>query len=231
MLRALLPPLILGVAGAAALIALAVWQMNRLAWKEGLIAGIEARMAAAPVGLPAEPDPERDALLRVEVEGTLLGPEIHVLSAIRELGPGFRIVAALEVAGRDGSRRIMADLGFVPERMKDPAARSGAGTAVQLTGFLHWPDETDGYTPEPDLGSAIWFAREVDAMAAALGTEPVLVTAERHDLGEWPLPRPPGADMPNNHLQYALTWALMALVWIVMSAVWVRARLRERSGG
>ena len=46
-------PIVIGVIGTAILLMLGAWQVQRLSWKEGLIAGIEARMAADPVPLPA----------------------------------------------------------------------------------------------------------------------------------------------------------------------------------
>ena len=42
--------LIVGLGGAAILIWLGVWQIQRLAWKEAIIADINTRIAAAPVG-------------------------------------------------------------------------------------------------------------------------------------------------------------------------------------
>ena len=44
--------LIVGLGGAAILIWLGVWQIQRLAWKEAIIADINTRIAAAPVDLP-----------------------------------------------------------------------------------------------------------------------------------------------------------------------------------
>ena len=222
----LLAPLALGLSGTLVLVWLCQWQLDRLVWKQGLITGIEARMEAAPVPVPEAPEAARDSLLRVTLRGDLSGEELHVLTATKADGPGFRVIAAVT---EDGSgRRLMVDLGYVPERLKEPGSQRAGETAI--TGFLHWPDEADDYTPDPDLDRGIWFARDVTAMAAALGTDPILVTAAGHDLGLWPAPRPPGVDLPNNHLQYALTWGAMAAVWAVMSLIWARQRWREPPG-
>ena len=51
-MRRILPLLIFGLAGLALLVGLGIWQVQRLAWKEGVLAEIEARISAAPVGLP-----------------------------------------------------------------------------------------------------------------------------------------------------------------------------------
>lgn len=225
MLRRIAVPVLIGVVGCAILIALGTWQLRRLEWKEAILAEIDARIAAAPVDLPVAVDPAADRYLPVTVSGVLGGQEVHVLTSVKDVGPGYRVISALT----SGDRRVMVDLGFVPEADKD---LSRMAEAVTVTGNLHWPDETDGWTPEPDAGRGIWFARDVAAMAEALGTEPVLVVARDvsgavsgADLGVTVLPID-SAGIPNDHLNYAITWFSLAVVWAVMAGalVWRAAR-------
>ena len=223
---------IFGVAGVAVLLGLGAWQVQRLAWKEALIARLEQRLAADPVALPVRPDPVRDAFLRVRVTGRIGGRigggEVHVLTSLIPYGPGFRVIVPLTdtTAGASG-RVVLVDLGYLPEAMKDAGARRGG--PVEVVGALYWPDETDAFTPEPDRAANIWFARDLGPMAEALGTEPLLIVAESHGGlaggGEWPKPLRLGVSLVNNHLQYAITWFSLALIWAVMSAMLVR---RER---
>ncbi|MEL6267175.1 MAG: SURF1 family cytochrome oxidase biogenesis protein, partial [Pseudomonadota bacterium] len=72
-LRRLAAPAILGVAGTATLVALCLWQLDRLDWKLGLIAALEARLSADPVALPAAPTAEADEFRRVVVTGRFDG--------------------------------------------------------------------------------------------------------------------------------------------------------------
>ncbi len=215
--------IIFGVAGVAVLIGLGAWQVKRLAWKEALIARLEQRLAADPVALPSAPDPVRDAFLRVRVSGRIGGRELHVLTSLIPYGPGFRVIVPLTAATT--GRVVLADLGYVPEAAKDAAARPAG--PVEVVGALYWPDETDGFTPAPDRAANIWFARDLAPMAEALGTEPLLIVAEQHGGGEWPKPLRLGVSLVNNHLQYAITWFLLALAWEVMSALLVQ-RERDR---
>lgn len=236
--RSAIAPIVIGVVGTAILLFLGTWQVQRLDWKQGLISEIEVRMVAAPVALPAAVAPERDNLLRVAVNGRLAREELHVLHSIKLLGPGFRVIAPMELAPEGGgpARRIMVDLGFVPEDRKALQTRPNSvrlterGYTDEVVGFLNWPMESDGYTPEPDLDKGIWFARDVVAMAAELKTEPLLIVAERHPDGDWPRALPPGVDLPNRHLEYAATWFMLALVWSMMSIIWLRAELRKPRG-
>ncbi|MEO0682893.1 MAG: SURF1 family protein, partial [Pseudomonadota bacterium] len=104
-------------------------------------------------------------------------------------------------------------------------APRGGGPA-QVSGALLWPDETDGFTPEPDAERGIWFAREVYAMALALDAKPVFIVAEQ-STGEGLRPVPVTVNLPNDHLQYAITWFSLAAIWAVMSAVLLTRVLRR----
>src|SRR5690606_33258806 len=104
-----------GSVGVAILLALGFWQVQRLGEKRALIAEIEARLAAAPSAVPAEPDPDRDRLLRVTVRGQVGSEELHVLTSQRPWGAGYRIISPLTL--EDG-RRVLLDLGYVPQEMK-----------------------------------------------------------------------------------------------------------------
>jgi surfeit locus 1 family protein len=213
-MRRLAVPLLVGLLGAAVLISLGVWQMQRLVWKEALLADLAARISGPPGNLPVQPDPERDKYAPVAASGVLMGPELHVLVGIKDLGAGYRLIQPFDVAGR----HIMVDRGFIA---LDTADAPRPGGAARLTGNLHWPDEVDGYTPDPDLEKNIWFARDVPTMAAQLGTEPVLLVVRSQEGGDTtgitPLPVG-GANIPNDHLQYAVTWFSLAFIWLTMTA-------------
>lgn len=210
---------IVGVGGVAILVALGVWQVQRLGWKEAVLADIEARIAADPVTLPATPEPERDAYLPVTATGNWQAGYLRVLVSQKQVGAGYRIIRPLVTV--DGA--ILVDLGFVRTAEAD-ALRFEEGGPVTVVGNLQWPRETDGFTPAPDREGNIWFARDVAAMAEALGTRPVLLV--RREAGQpagpiSPLPVDTAA-IPNDHLQYALTWFSLAAIWGGMTLYFLR---------
>ena len=174
--------LIFGLAGLAVLVSLGVWQVQRLAWKQGVLSEIESRISADPVALPQQPSEGADKYLPVVVERELEPGEIHVLVSVKQVGAGYRIIQSFSTQGRT----ILVDRGFVPTTAKQTDRLTGP---IQITGNLHWPDEIDSYTPEPDIYANIWFARDVPNLAAALGAEPVLLIARSQtDPGITPLP-------------------------------------------
>lgn len=221
MSRRMILPLLFGLVGAAILIGLGTWQVQRLQWKQGLIATAEAKIAMPAVALPAQPDPVADRYLSVTVQGRFLGPEAHVLTSIQGQGPGFLVIAAYQT---DDGRRILVDRGFVPETAKT-APRPPREVAV--TGNLNWPDDVNSATPPPDEGRGIWFGRDVTAMASALGTEPLMLIA-RSDTGDGVQAQPVSATFRNDHLGYAITWFSLAVVWLGMTVSYLW-RIRRRN--
>ena len=214
-MRRLIFPLFLGLGGAAVLVALCVWQVQRLQGKQAMLAEIAARLEQPAGALPAAPSAEADRHAPVAVAGRFGTGAVHVLTSQRRGGPGYLVVQAFET---EAGRRILVDRGYVPEA--DKAAGFDQGP-VTVTGHLAWPRETDMFTPEPNLARNIWFARDVDAMAAALDTEPVLVVAAVPTGDPAPRPVPVGIDVPNNHLTYAITWGTLAVFWLAMTGVLV----------
>lgn len=208
-------PLILGLGGCAILLSLGFWQLRRLEWKETMLAKIEAQIAGASQELPAAGTPTEPLKYQpVQMSGGTTGQEILVLSGQKGVGAGYEVIAAFETGE---GRRVLLDRGFIREEGRAAARPS---TALIVTGNLHWPTETDSYTPAPDAKTGIWFARDVPAMAAALGTEPIMVVASTLE-GDAQGVEPRAitiSGVPNDHLNYAITWFSLAIVWAGMTA-------------
>lgn len=223
--RRLIAPLIFGIAGVAVLLSLGAWQMRRLEWKLGLIAAIEARIHEEPVALPLAPDPEADRFLPVTVQGAYTGENVQVLSSRPGSGPGADIIAVLET---DSGRRVLVDRGFAADAQRRTLALAAEG--VTVTGNLIWPRDAGASTPPPDARTGLWFARAPGPIAAALGTEPLMIAARTDAAVPGLIPRPvTGADLRNDHLGYAITWFLLAAVWAGMTAFLLWRIRREKA--
>jgi surfeit locus 1 family protein len=222
MIRRLVIPLMFGAIGVGILLGLGFWQLSRLAQKEAYLADLAARIDAAPVALPGAPDPVADKFLPVITTGTFTGEALSVLVSRKQIGAGVRIIEAFDT---DTGRRILIDRGFVAEA--DRGADHTA-TATEVTGNLHWPEETDSFTPAPDAEAGLWFARDVTAMAQTLGTDPVLVVARSETGGGVEPLAVDTSGTPNDHMEYAITWFSLAAVWAGMTALFVW-RIRRRA--
>ncbi|MBN8293179.1 SURF1 family protein [Rhodobacter sp. NTK016B] len=205
---------IFGIAGVAILLWLGFWQLNRLEWKLDLIERIETRIHNDPVLVPADATPDDDRYLPVIVQGRYTGEYANVLSSQREAGPGVRIIAVLET---ETGRRLLVDRGFVRESQRDAYVAQADG--VTVIGNLDWPGDRDSFTPDPDEGRNLYFARDPLPIAEALDAEPLLIVAREDSAAAPPLMTDPisGAALKNDHLEYALTWFMLATVWAVMT--------------
>lgn len=223
MLRKIAFPLILGIVGCGILLRLGLWQMDRLEWKEAILADIAARLTAAPRELSLDLTEARDEYTRVTLTGTPTGEELHVLDSGTAAGTGYRAIASVGT----GIGTVLVDLGLIA---LDNKAAIPLTQEMQITGTLLWPDDQNSSTPEPDLAANIWFARNVDTMSAHLGTLPLMVIASQTSPADprvTPLPVTT-TGIKNDHLEYAITWFLLALVWAIMSLYLIRRTLRPK---
>ncbi|MCC6982170.1 MAG: SURF1 family protein [Bauldia sp.] len=245
-LRSLLAPGIATLAGLAILIGLGTWQLQRLAWKNELIATVDARLAAEPIAAPppaAWAGLDLDALdyQPVTVTGRFLHDrEAHVFIGLTQPrgplgGPGYFILTPLETA--DGWT-VIVNRGFVPQDRKDPATRAEGQVSgeVNVTGLLRRPELRNPFTPADEPDRNMWFTRDPAAIAAAVvpGAEAAPYTIDAAYDPAQPGGIPQGGEsvvsFPNNHLMYALTWYGLGLVLVVVFIAFARGRLRGADG-
>lgn len=241
--RRLLGPALVSLAGVAILVALGLWQLDRMAWKRDLIATLTERLAAEPVALPpvaAWPGLSRadDEFRRVRVTGELLHDREALVYAIGSglrtatRGLGYLVFTPLAL---DGGRLVMVNRGYVPDADKAPEARpAGQLTGpVEIVGVMRWPETRPMFAPGDDPTRNIWFVRDPVAIAASKGIEVAPFYLEQES------PAAPGGlpqvgrlqpNLPNNHLQYALTWFSLALALTVIFFVWAFGRRRKVEG-
>ena len=216
---------VFSLAGTAVLLWLGNWQLDRLAWKQTVLEQIDQRIAAPAVPVPLTPVPSADTYLPVFAEGRFGQEYIRVLVSQKRIGAGYRVISAFKTEGR----RILVDRGFID---LSNSSDIQADQAVVVQGNLHWPDEVDGFTPAPDLEKNIWFARDVRALSEALQTQPILIVASQispPDQNIKPLEIDSSA-IPNDHLQYAVTWFSLAAIWIMMSGAFLWRSRKKKKG-
>lgn len=225
--------LILGIAGIAILLALGTWQVKRLAWKEGLLAAIAERTHSGPRPLA---DIERQfaetgdvEYWPVEAEGMFdQAKERHFL-ATYDGASGFYVYTPLRLA--DG-RFVLVNRGFVPYDRKDPAKRPQGQVAgpVEIVGLARNPlvEKPSSMVPDNDPAKNIFYWKDRDVMAATAGLPagagivPIFIDADNSpNAGGLPVGGVTIIDLPNNHLQYAVTWYGLALALLGVLLVWL----------
>ena len=210
-------------------VALGLWQLERLQWKRGLIAQREAAVAAAPARPPQTLAEARALEFHpVAVDGVLLNDKEAYLNATGpQGGAGFHVFTPL----RDASGRIVfVNRGFVPVERRDPATRPQGqfAGAVHLRGLLRLPPEQkpSWFIPYNRADLNYWFWIDLPAMAAAdhldtANVAPFYIDADATpNPGGWPQGGTTPLALPNNHLQYAITWFSLAVAALVIYVVY-----------
>jgi surfeit locus 1 family protein len=229
-------------AGVAILIGLGVWQLDRKVWKENLIATLNTRLARAPEDLPPRENWTRltaqtDEFTRVTFPAEFLqGEEAWVYTAGSAFrpdvqGPGYWVFAPARLAG--GSI-VVVDRGFVPYDRKEPATRTQgtpSGT-IEIIGVLRWPETRGTFTPDDDPKTNVWYLRDQKAIAAAKkwdAAAPFYIEQEQPPPpGGLPKPGKLTVSLPDDHLQYALTWFALALGLAGVYVTWLAGGLRRK---
>ena len=215
--------LVIGVVGVGVLLWLGSWQVQRLIWKQDLLARIDAEIGATPIALQEALAPEFRRYAPVTVTGTFSTGHIRMLASRKTTGPVHRIIRPFAT---EGQGTVLVDTGWQRDGATVPEV---APNPITIIGNLDNPIEADRFTPAPDLDANLWFARDVSAMAVALDTRPVLIVlrdAPDTELGVTPWPVDT-AGIPNDHLQYAITWFSLAAIWLIMTLYFIRPSRRN----
>lgn len=245
--RGLLLPAVAAVAAFAILIGLGTWQLERLAWKEALLARVEARVHAPAVPLPppgawAGLSREADEYRHVAVRGTFdHGREALVFTVRGEdaagpfKGQGYLVVTPLV---RPDGPPILVNRGFVPADRRDPSTRAeGQVTGeVEVTGLLRLPEEASWFVPANDPARGAFYRMDPAGIAAAKGLPDAAPFVVDADAAPVPGGLPDGGGtriaFPNRHLEYALTWygLAAALLGVCAALLWSRRKAGREDG-
>ena len=232
----LVGPSFLALPVLAVLLGLGSWQLQRLAWKNGVLAELAAAQAAPPVPAPADPAsyapitatgrfrPGAEAFLGIEVRGPVLGGSL------------------IAVLDREGAPPLLVDRGWAPfegGRVERPDG------VVQLTGYARPPERRAFMAAKDDPAARRFYSFDPAIIARSLGAPDALPYALTVILpgpppapgGLGATPAPARATLPdpatgfpapaNPHLGYALTWFGLAAGWIAIFGLWAARRLQD----
>ena len=217
----------------AILIALGSWQLQRLTWKQNVLTQIEALQAApaqplAPVLARVGDGTDADfTRVKVTCPGLAQAPFVE-LYTLRDGQAGVRLMSACRIDGGPYSS-VLVDRGYIADTLSArPPVDPADTTPVELVGVLRQPEPGNTFSPPNTPGR--WYTRDVAGMAAALKAPrpaPLVIMAETATNPDWKglIPAPIPTDIPNRHLEYALTWyGLAAALLGVYAAMLFRRR-------
>ena len=221
---------------------LGFWQLQRRVEKHALIAALDERLALAPAPLPSPGQWSRltaskDEFRRVTFTATYAHlPDAMVYasgSAVRQdiSGPGTWAFVPARLASDE---TVVVNAGFVENTMQERAVEDRAvarlvnDQPVVLSGYLRFPEAGGLLTPAENRDKRLWFARDVPAMAKALGwgdVAPFYIDLESPvPANGIPKPGPLTVHLKDDHMQYAITWFTLAGAVAIAFGVWLRRK-------
>lgn len=220
--RPTLWPTLFSVPAVIALLALGTWQVERLHWKEALIDRLQERSTLEAAPLPAWIDDlEAYEYRRVQVRGTYLhDKEFYLVNRSLRGKPGLNVVTLLKRS--DGSGHVLVNRGWVPFDRRDPASRAAGQIKgeVAVEGIVRLAKGPGLFTPENEPHNNTWFYIDPSSMTVSAGLPPLqryyVLAGDRSVPGGLPVGHQWRVDLPNDHLEYAITWFALALALIVI---------------
>lgn len=213
----------------AALMALGIWQIQRLHWKLNLIAMVNHRLTAAPISLSEALalGPARARYHKVALRGRFdNAQESYLFTTGPDGKPVYHVLTPFLLSS---GKAVIVDRGYIPMTLKDPARRPDGELAGprRIIGIWREPDSPGWFTPAPDKKRRVWYVRDVTAIAKADGVRlaaPVVLEADATpNPGGWPKGGQTVVHFRNEHLQYAITWFALAAGLILVYLTYHRS--------
>ena len=213
---------------------LGVWQMERREWKLDILQRISTNQAAPPMTLDEllSGTPLRHEYGRVKVAGTFEhGKEFFLAARSLKNKVGIQVIVPLKT---DDGRIVLFDRGWVPDRNAATQAATQSTGRVELTGIVRRSQIRARFAPENAPEKNVWFQADVPLMRKMAGAPPdpkldtfFLDADATPNPGGLPVGGQTRLEIPNDHLQYAITWFLLALalVGVYLAYHWEEGRL------
>lgn len=228
------PVILATLAGLVILVTLGVWQVQRLAWKEALLAQLAANTAAPPVDLSTAFNMARAGsnveFARVRFTGTYRNDATIKMLSSYQGGQGWTILTPASGEGW----AVIVDRGKLPgQRLENFDRPQGP---QEIEGVLRAHDFGQGtFDPANEPTANMWYWWDVPAMIASSGLPPdlrpfpfVVQLLPRSTTAEFPRPDEPKADLANNHLGYAITWFGLAATLLGVAGFYIFDLRRRR---
>jgi len=227
-------PTLITLPAVALTFGLGVWQLQRLAWKENLIAERRARIAQPVLQtLPATLQSEKLLFRRAQFTGQFLHDKEMFRPARSWLNGslGVQVITPFKLAS---GGMLLVNRGWVPKVRQNPETRRDGQVKgkVTLVGVIRTPARLGYFVPDNDPAQNTWFRLNVAQMAAHAGMKdvrPYYVDLVDDGPGGWPKGAQTRVTARNSHLEYAITWFSMSLIGLIIYVLWHR-RYRPAPG-
>jgi surfeit locus 1 family protein len=219
-------PTLFTIPAVIVLLFLGSWQVQRLQWKNNLLATINEKLAIPMLDFPSKVENFSDVEYRkVRVKGEFLhDKEVYLFVGAKEFKGklGYDILTPLKRA--DGSV-VLVDRGWVPYENRLPETRPETLTKgeVEVEGMVHKGETQKRFTPANEVDKNLWFWIDIPAIEKYTGTDlqNMYIRALKKDESNMlPIAGDAVIRQRNDHLQYAITWYALAFILVVIYGIY-----------
>ena len=209
------------------LIILGSWQVQRLSWKSDLISNYNNNFQQAPITVKELlKDRKNNKFRRTVIYGEYdHANEIQIIGKTYEGNAGFHIITPFIL---ENNEIIYINRGWVPKKYADKKTRkfSLLEDKVRVVGLVRLPQKKGYFVPENEPENGFWFTiipEELNRHLNIIGEKEFYIDELNIDEKlKLPMPANGKVQVPNNHLQYAITWYSLALGLLIVYFAWHR---------
>ncbi len=220
-------PTLIALPAVAFTFGLGLWQVQRLAWKETLIAERQSRMTLPVLRkLPVNLESEQLLFRRVRFTGQFLQDRemYHPARSLLAGAIGVQVITPFRLV--DGGV-LLVNRGWVPKVRQNPETRRDGQVQgdVTLVGVIRMPARAGYFVPENDPVQNVWFRINISQMAMHADIKdmrPYYVDLVDDAPGGWPKGGQTRVTVRNSHLEYAITWFSISLTGLIIYVLWHR---------
>ena len=206
-------PLFAFIVALSILLGLSGWQIKRLNWKTDLISQRISSFESDPISFVNMNQPEKNEFRKVFVDGQLLNEFEMYMPALSKRGNnGFHILVPLKTTS---GKLIIYDTGWIPLKIKEKEKRllNISKNSQTFEAVIRTSGRKGYFQPDNDTDTNTWFFVEPELMSEYLKLNfenEYYLEAVKNGPNGFPLGNQTRIYLRNNHLQYALTWLMIA---------------------
>ena len=198
---------------------LSVWQVKRLKWKEDLISNIEKAYNTDSINInKLTGDLKNFKFKNVYLEGIFINEKSMFLGPrVNKDQVGYHLISPFLL--KDG-RYILTNRGWLKEIIKIKEQKK----EYLIKGILKESDIKNVFTPKNNMEKNLWFyisTKQMSEFSEIKLVDNIFVDLiESNPSDKLTIINSSIPKIVNNHLQYAITWAILGLLFLVMNYIY-----------
>jgi surfeit locus 1 family protein len=205
------------------------WQLHRLEWKTELLNSIKDGQTEDYIEYPFDIKNNDFSYKKSSISGKIdQSKELHFFNINSYGQSGYNIIVPLLTKGRT----VYIDLGwtnFTDINSKEFMFRSLNGE-LDFKGILIYSKERRLFSPKPDIIKNNWYLMNIKEMDqfTKLNSEKYIFRVVEQEYYLDLLNEFTAINIPNNHLQYAITWFALAISIAAMYIIYIYKNILKR---